>query len=62
MEFHGNKEELLCSDFLILEIYQTIIQNEKVLLELQLTEKEKATLSIVTVFFSNAAGFLISIT
>ena len=30
------------------------IQSEKVLLKLQFTGKEKATLSIVTEFFSNA--------
>ena len=47
-----------CS-FLVLEIYQIIILNEKVFLKLQFTEKEKTMLSIVTGLFSNAAWFAI---
>ena len=39
--------------FPILEIYEILIQDERVLLKLQFTEKKKAILSIVTGFFSN---------
>ena len=41
-------ESLLWRDFFVLEVFQIIIQNEKVLLKLQMTEREKATLSILT--------------
>ena len=48
-------EQMLYRDFLVLEIYQIIIYNEKVLLKLQFTEEEKPTILIVTGFFSIAA-------
>ena len=49
------KEKPIQCDFFVLEVFQVIIYNEKVMLKLPITEKEEATVSIVTESFSNAA-------
>ena len=53
--FMKKKEKPIQCDFFVLEVFQVIIYNEKVMLKLPITEKEEATVSIVTESFSNAA-------
>ena len=48
LKFHGNVWVTVYLDFLVLEIYQIMILNEKVLLKLQFKEIEKITLLMVT--------------
>ena len=62
LEFHGNKWVTALPQFPCFRKLLDYNLNEKVLVKPQFTEKEKATLSIVSGFFSNAAWFVISIT